>query len=94
MEAAITFPQRATRGTTPAARRRGATLSVLSASAGDDAVRRFLEFFVTTLRSKNTRAAYAKACFQFLGWCAAGGVSSLDGIEPMVVAAHIERDPG
>lgn len=74
--------------------RRDIILPALITAAGDDAVRRFLEFFTATIRNRNTRSAYAKACSQFLGWCAECGVSSLDGIEPMVVAAYIERHPG
>lgn len=74
--------------------RRESALPVLIAAAGEDAVRRFLEFFVATIRNKNTRAAYANACSQFFAWCAARGVGSLDDIQPMVVAAYIERHPG
>ncbi len=62
--------------------------------AGEDASRRFLEFFTATIRNKNTRAAYAQAIRQFFDWCARRGFSDLDLIEPMVVAAYIESHPG
>jgi hypothetical protein len=34
----------------------------LVADAGVSAVRRFLEFFAATIRNKNTRMAYCRAC--------------------------------
>ena len=66
----------------------------LVAATGDDGVRRFLEFFTATIRNRNTRAAYAKACSQFLTWSEGRGVASLAAIEPMTVAAYIESHPG
>jgi site-specific recombinase XerD len=62
--------------------------------AGEDASRRFLEFFTATIRNKNTRLAYAQAVGQFFDWCAARGFTDLDLIEPMVVAAYVESHPG
>ena len=44
-------------------------LPSLIVRAGDDAIRRFIEFFAVTIRSRNTRAAYAQATVQFFGWC-------------------------
>lgn len=38
--------------------------AVLEAS-GEDAVRRFVEFFTATIRNPNTRAAYARAVSAF-----------------------------
>ncbi len=35
------------------------------ADAGDQAARRFLEFFAATIRNKNTRMAYYRAVCQF-----------------------------
>lgn len=69
-------------------------LPSLIVNAGEHASRRFLEFFTVTIRNKNTRAAYAKACGQFLSWCEARGVTRLEAIEPMMVAAYIESHPG
>lgn len=66
----------------------------LIADAGENATRRFLEFFAATIRNKNTRAAYVQACSQFFAWCSERGVGKLEHIEPMVVAAYIERHPG
>jgi hypothetical protein len=36
------------------------------AEAGDQAARRFLEFFAATIRNKNTRMAYYRAVVRFL----------------------------
>jgi hypothetical protein len=38
------------------------------AAAGDQAARRFLEFFAATIRNKNTRMAYYRAVVRFFAW--------------------------
>jgi site-specific recombinase XerC len=60
------------------------------AGAGERAGKRFPEFFVATIRNKNTRAAYYWAACHFFAWCEAAGVGELVGIEPLHVAAYIE----
>jgi site-specific recombinase XerD len=65
------------------------TVPALIADAGDQAARRFLEFFAANIRNPNTRAAYAQAVLQFLDWCQALGLGLRD-IEPVAVAAYIE----
>ena len=56
--------------TTPAIRNQGSQIvPALIADAGDQAARRFLEFFTANIRNRNTRAAYAQAVAQFLRWC-------------------------
>ncbi len=64
--------------------------AVLEAS-GDDAIRRFTEFFTATIRNPNTRAAYARAVSGFFSWCDSRGINRLEQIEPIVVAAWIEE---
>jgi integrase/recombinase XerD len=66
----------------------------LIAGEGEEAARRFLEFFTATIRNRNTRSAYARACSQFFAWCSKRGVGRLHDIEPMLVAAYIERHRG
>src|SRR5271170_3704481 len=39
------------------------------AAGGDNAMRRFLEFFAVTIDNKNTRDAYLHACRRFFAWC-------------------------
>src|SRR5262249_24710968 len=73
---------------------RDLTVPLAVRRAGEDASRRFLEFFTATIRNKNTRLAYAQAVGQFFDWCAERGLTDLDLIEPMVVAAYVERHAG
>lgn len=60
------------------------------ATAGEDASRRFLEFFTANIRNKNTRLAYARAVFAFCSWCERRRLT-LTKLEPMIIAAHIEH---
>jgi integrase/recombinase XerD len=62
--------------------------------AGEAAAWRFIEFFVATIRNKNTRAAYAEAVGQFFTWCELRRVRTLGEIKPIVIAAYIENHPG
>ena len=62
--------------------------------AGEAAAWRFIEFFVATIRNKNTRAAYAEAVGQFFAWCELHRVRTLGEIKPIVIAAYIENHPG
>jgi site-specific recombinase XerD len=62
----------------------------LIAAAGDQAARRFLEFFAATIRNAHTRRAYGRACAEFLAWCAEAGVRKLADVEPLHVATWIE----
>jgi integrase/recombinase XerD len=68
-------------------------LPPLIAAAGPDVSRRFLEFFVATIRNKNTRLAYARAVWAFFAWCGHRHLA-LEDIEPIHVATYIEHHPG
>ena len=61
--------------------------------AGPAAVARFLEFFAGRIANERTRAAYARAVGQFLGWCEARGLRLRD-VSPLHVAAYIRTHPG
>src|ERR1700735_341838 len=61
------------------------------ADAGDQAARRFLEFFAATIRNKNTRMAYYRAVCQFFAWCDQHRIGEIADIEPLHVAAYIEN---
>ena len=67
----------------------GLLLPALIADAGDQAGKRFVEFFAATIRNGNTRRAYARACGDFFAWCEHHRLS-LAAIEPVHVAAYIE----
>jgi integrase/recombinase XerD len=60
------------------------------AAAGEHASRRFLEFFVATIRNKNTREAYYRACCRFFAWCDEHRIGEIADIEPLHVAAYVE----
>lgn len=51
---------------------------------------RYIEFFTAQIRNQNTRAAYARACEHFLGWCLKMSLS-LPAIQPVHVAAWVEQ---
>src|SRR5450631_3407967 len=63
---------------------------VVIADAGDQAARRFLEFFAATIRNKNTRTAYYHAVVRFFAWCDHHKIGEIADIEPLHVAAYIE----
>lgn len=66
-------------------------LPAIIANAGDQAARRFLEFFTAQIRNPNTREAYGRAVARFLAWLEERGVTELDQVEPLLVAAYIEQ---
>lgn len=69
------------------------SLPAIITDAGDDTARRFIEFFLVSIRNKNTRSAYAQAIKQFLDWCDYRGLSFFQ-ISPLAVAAYVEQHPG
>lgn len=65
-------------------------LPTIITSEGRKASKRFLEFFTANIRNSNTRLSYMRAIGPFLAWCEERG-AALHQIEPMIVAAYIER---
>lgn len=63
----------------------------LIAAAGPHASKRFVEFFVATIRNANTRLAYLQAVSGFIGWCQARGLEDIRQVEPIAVAAYVEE---
>ena len=66
---------------------------VLIAEAGKLAEKAFWEYFVATIRNKNTRMAYARQVVKFFDWCTEAGLT-LELIEPHHVAYYLEIFPG
>jgi site-specific recombinase XerD len=62
---------------------------IVVADMGDQAARRFIEFFVATISNRNTRLTYHRAVMQFFAWCDQHQVGALLDIEPVHVAAYI-----
>jgi site-specific recombinase XerD len=67
---------------------------VVIADAGDQAAKRFLEFFAAQIRNKNTRMAYYRAVSSFLAWVEQHRIGELADIEPIHVAAYVEALQG
>jgi site-specific recombinase XerC len=65
-------------------------LPALIAAAGERTQVRFLEFFASNIRNPHTRRAYVRAVAEFLDWCAAADVASIEAVQPLHVAAWIE----
>jgi len=63
----------------------------LVTAASARAQTRFLEFFTANIRNPNTRRAYALALRAFLAWCESVGVSSITAVQPVHVAAYVEK---
>jgi site-specific recombinase XerD len=72
----------------------GPALPALIAGAGQRAAWRFVEFFTVNIRNPNTRAAYGRAAGTFLSWCQVQGITRLEDVRPVHVAAYIERLQG
>ena len=70
--------------------RTGMLVPRVIAEAGDQAARRFLEFFAATIRNKNTRMAYYHAVARFFAWVDRHKIGEIADIEPLHVAAYIE----
>lgn len=66
-------------------------LPALIAHSGDRTLRRFLEFFAAHIRNVNTRSAYATAAAKFFSWCELHGLTDLESLTRLHVAAYIEE---
>ncbi len=60
-------------------------------TSGDQASRRFVEFFTANIRNANTRKAYARAAVDFFAWADDHSVTALPAIQPIHVATWIEE---
>jgi integrase/recombinase XerD len=67
------------------------TLPALIDAAGERAAWRFLEFFTVNIRNPNTRTAYKQAATSFLNWCQGNGITRIENVLPVHVAAYIEE---
>src|ERR1700683_2187343 len=88
MSRQVTIPPSRTLAVAPRAR---IVVPRAIANAGDQAARRFLEFFAATIRNKNTRMAYYRAVCDFFSWCDRHRIGGIADIEPLHVAAYIEN---
>jgi integrase/recombinase XerD len=72
-------------------RRENAFVPGQVAVAGEDATRRFVEFFTANIRNRNAGAAYLRAVSDFFAWCEESGLRELAALEPVHVAAYVEQ---
>jgi hypothetical protein len=72
------------------ATRDGLLVPRVIADAGDQAARRFLEFFAATIRNKNIRMAYHRVAMRFFAWCDHHKSGEIADIEPLHVAGYVE----
>src|SRR5262245_28908901 len=66
-------------------------LPAMITEAGAHARRRFIEFCAANIRNKNTRAAYLQAVTQVFDWCEDRKLHRFEQLQPVVVAAYIEK---
>src|SRR3954470_3919748 len=59
-------------------------------NAGENATRRFVEFFTANIRNRNTRMAYGQAVRRFCVWCERHKLA-LHELSPPLVAVYIEE---
>jgi integrase/recombinase XerD len=69
----------------------GPILPAVIADAGDQADKRFIEFFTATIRNPHTRRAYARAVGDFFAWCDGHRLALAD-IGAVHVAAYMGRE--
>lgn len=65
-------------------------IPALIAAAGEDAARHFLNFFIASIRNRNTRRSYARQVRLFLSWCEQHGVRDVRDIRTEHVATYVE----
>ena len=60
------------------------------AAAGEDASRHFLNFFIASIRNRNTRRSYVRQVRLFLVWCEQRGIRDVRDIRTEHVAGYVE----
>src|SRR5437764_6046565 len=59
-------------------------------SSGPKGSERFWDFFTSTIRNPNTRAAYLRGVMNFFNWLQKRRVTEFSAVRPVHVAAYIE----
>ena len=74
------------------ARRRGLGITVPRQieRAGEEAIERYLEFFLARIRNPNTRESYHRSVLAFFAWCTAHELDQLPMIKALHVSTYIE----
>lgn len=58
--------------------------------AGNQAQRRFIEFFTAQIRNRGTRVIYARAVGRFFDWCESARIDLVQ-VTPIAVATYVEQ---
>ena len=58
---------------------------------GENAMLKFVDFFIAEIRNPHTRNAYYRANEYFLNWCFEKDINSIHDIKPFMVGAYIEE---
>ena len=69
-------------------------IPAIVSAAGEQGLKRFVEFFTVNIRNANTRRVYHRNNCQFLDWGTERGIDELGQIQPVHVAAYIEELQG
>ncbi|MGI9434949.1 MAG: site-specific integrase, partial [Geminicoccaceae bacterium] len=72
----------------------GLVVPRIVADAGDGAAMRFIEFFTAQVHNPNTRKAYGRAAMDFCHWADDLGITNLNNILPVHVAAYVKHLDG
>ncbi|HUS10754.1 MAG TPA: tyrosine-type recombinase/integrase [Pyrinomonadaceae bacterium] len=67
------------------------TLPPILVNAGPKGSERFRDFFTSTIRNANTRAAYLRATRSFFNWLQKNHITDFSAVKPVHVAAYIEE---
>jgi len=67
------------------------TLPPILQNAGQKGSERFFDFFTSTIRNQNTRAAYLRATMNFFHWLQKKKVTEFSSVKPIHVAAYVEE---
>ena len=83
-------PDRAPAGVPAAVVVEGIALPAIVLAAGEEAARHFLNFFVASIRNRNTRRAYARQARDFLRWAGGRGLADMRQGRTEHAAAYVE----
>jgi integrase/recombinase XerD len=84
------LPQTSSQALTPADANATHHVPALIAAAGEDASRHFLNFFIASIRNRNTRRSYVRQARLFLLWCEQRGLRDVRDVRTEHVAAYVE----
>jgi len=61
------------------------------ANEGENAMLKFVDFFIAKIRNENTRKSYYRANELFLNWCSEKGINDIHAIKPFMAGVYMEE---